>query len=91
MGGLANLRRCHICQEYGDHWTPSYPELICKKCDLKGRSRLICTTLLKSESFEDKDHNAPKSTDFQIEDLVLITARRLLSDFGSGSGTRFFG
>ena len=46
MKSLENLRRCHICQEYGDHWTPRCPKLICAECDEKGHSKLVCPYLI---------------------------------------------
>ena len=46
MSGLKNLRRCHICQEYGDHWTPRCPKLMCAECDEMGHSKLVCPYLL---------------------------------------------
>ena len=76
MSGLKNLRRCHICQEYGNHWTPRCPKLICKKCDLNGHSRLICPTLFNNKLIEvanlgaRKDKDVPKSMETQIEDLL---------------------
>ena len=68
MGGLTNLRRCHICQEYGDHWTPRCPKLICAECDEKGHSKLVCPYLLDEYvALMDSEETAEPDSD---QDLI---------------------
>ena len=46
------IRKCHICQNYGDHWTANCPRLVCAFCEEKGHAVKDCTFSISIDSQE---------------------------------------
>ena len=50
MNTQTSRKRCHLCQNEGDHFTSKCPKIVCANCNLTGHAKRDCPNLIQSRS-----------------------------------------